>query len=100
MSYPGAIAPPAGEQADLNNPQDVLRTINYVTQVLTLVLVTLFVALRLFVKFHVYKGRWTADDCEYISNKIFLFGVSSAYRESRFNMLCLCMNHIQRPYLV
>ncbi|KAI1249393.1 hypothetical protein MGN70_009006 [Eutypa lata] len=68
MSYPGAIAPPAGEQADLNNPQDVLRTINYVTQVLTLVFVTLFVALRLFVKFHVYKGRWTADD--YIDARI------------------------------
>ncbi|KAF4120598.1 integral membrane protein [Geosmithia morbida] len=41
-SYPGAAPPPAGVTPDLENPTDVLRTIIFVTQALTLVFVTFF----------------------------------------------------------
>ncbi|KID94841.1 PTH11-type GPCR, partial [Metarhizium majus ARSEF 297] len=62
MSYPGAAPPPPGATADLDNPQDVLRTVNYVTQALTLLLTTAFVLTRLYAKSRILGGGVTLDD--------------------------------------
>ncbi|RYO80748.1 hypothetical protein DL766_008045 [Monosporascus sp. MC13-8B] len=62
MSYPGAIPPPPGVIADPDNPVDALRTVNYVTQGLTLFFATLFIVLRVYTRKNVLKGRWTSDD--------------------------------------
>lgn len=64
MSYPGAAPPPPGATADLDNPQDVLRTVNYVTQALTLLLTTAFVLTRLYAKSRILGGGITIDDCK------------------------------------
>lgn len=64
MSFPGAAPPPPGVTADVNNPEDVLRTINYVTQSLTLLLTTAFVATRFYAKTKILGGGVTADDCK------------------------------------
>ncbi|EFY87935.1 integral membrane protein [Metarhizium acridum CQMa 102] len=62
MSYPGAAPPPPGATADLDNPQDVLRTVNYVTQALTLIFTTVFVLARLYAKSRILGGGVTMDD--------------------------------------
>ncbi|KAH6607111.1 hypothetical protein Trco_003424 [Trichoderma cornu-damae] len=62
MSFPGAIPPPEGVVPDLAHPQDVLRTLNYVTQGLTIFFVTIFVAIRFYAKTRVLGGSLTADD--------------------------------------
>jgi hypothetical protein len=45
MSQP-AMAPPQGVVANMEHPTDVLRTINFATQALTLALCSLFVFIR------------------------------------------------------
>lgn len=65
MSFPGVIPPPPGVEADVDHPQDVLRTVNYVTQALTLFFSTIFVGLRFYTKRNIYRGPWTSDDCEH-----------------------------------
>ncbi|KAL9943421.1 hypothetical protein ACHAQF_006870 [Verticillium nonalfalfae] len=62
MSYPGAAPPPAGVVADVDNPQDVLRTVTYVTQGLTVFFSTLFIAARLYSKTKVMGGIVSWDD--------------------------------------
>lgn len=62
MSQP-AMAPPAGVVADLENPTDVLRTINFVTQALTLVLCSVFVFIRGAQKFRMARPTVFVDDC-------------------------------------
>lgn len=69
MSFPGAAPPPPGVTADVNNPEDVLRTINYVTQALTILITTCFVATRFYAKTKILGGGVTSDDCEYIRHK-------------------------------
>ncbi|KAM5369066.1 hypothetical protein ACJZ2D_009161 [Fusarium nematophilum] len=49
-SQEGATAPPPGVVADLRHPQDVLRTINLVSQILSITFVTVFVMLRIYTK--------------------------------------------------
>lgn len=63
MSQP-AMAPPEGVVADLENPTDVIRTINFVTQALTLTLCSGFVFLRGVQKFRVANPIFSVDDCE------------------------------------
>ncbi|KAK0763715.1 hypothetical protein N5P37_003098 [Trichoderma harzianum] len=62
MSYPGAAPPPEGVIPDLAHPQDVLRTVNYVTQGLTIFFVSIFVAIRFYAKTRVLGGSFTPDD--------------------------------------
>lgn len=64
MSFPGAVAPPPGVEPDLSNPEDILKTCNYVTQALTLVFVTVFVATRVYAKSKVLGGVLTMEDCK------------------------------------
>ena len=64
MSRP-AMAPPEGVVADLENPTDVIRTINFVTQALTLTLCSGFVAIRGVQKFRMATTVFSFDDCEY-----------------------------------
>ncbi|KAK9791436.1 hypothetical protein SCARD494_07619 [Seiridium cardinale] len=61
-AYPGAAAPPDGATVNLDDPQDVLRTLNYVVQGLTLFLVTLAIALKLYAKLSVQKGTFGWED--------------------------------------
>lgn len=62
MSKP-AMAPPTGVVADLENPTDVLRTINFVTQALTLTLCSGFVFIRGVQKFRMATTIFSVDDC-------------------------------------
>lgn len=67
MSFPGAAEPPPGVEPNLSNPEDVLRTCNYVTQGLTILFVTAFVATRFYAKSKVLGGGFSWDDCEYLT---------------------------------
>lgn len=63
--YPGAAPPPPDVTPDLENPEDVLWTINLVTQALTLFAVTVFVGLRFYTKSAVLRATsWSPDDCK------------------------------------
>lgn len=91
IDYPGAIPPPPGEEADLEHPWHVLRLTNYVTQALTLVFVTVFVAIRLYARRSVFTGNWKMDDCEYhLYYEISSICVRWPLTPFRFNMLRLC----------
>lgn len=59
----GAIPAPPGITPDFEHPKDVLRTINYVTQALSLIFVTAFMALKYYAKVTVLRGAWVLDDC-------------------------------------
>jgi hypothetical protein len=58
------MVPPEGVVADLENPIDVLRTINFVTQALTLTLCSGFVFIRGVQKFRVTNPIFSVDDCK------------------------------------
>ncbi|UNI18571.1 hypothetical protein JDV02_004831 [Purpureocillium takamizusanense] len=73
-SYPGALPPPPGVTADLDHPQDVLKTCHYVTQALTLVFVTVFVGLRVYAKRKVLVSSLTMDDYAIYSAYVFMIG--------------------------
>ncbi|KAG6253495.1 hypothetical protein E4U23_007661 [Claviceps purpurea] len=62
MSYPGAAQPPEGVTPDLAHPDDILRTINYVTQALTVIFTTGFVATRVYAKSRIMGGSVSWDD--------------------------------------
>lgn len=64
MSYPGAIPPPKGVTADLEHPFDALRTCCIVVQALNIIIVTGFVALRVYAKSRVMGVAWGWDDCK------------------------------------
>ncbi|KAK7954137.1 hypothetical protein PG996_015022 [Apiospora saccharicola] len=49
----GAIPPPPGVTPNFENPTDVLNTINLVSQILSMVIMTIFMALRVYVKMRV-----------------------------------------------
>ncbi|KAI9713726.1 MAG: hypothetical protein M1812_006564 [Candelaria pacifica] len=51
MPNQGALVAPPGIIADVNHPQDGLRTINFVTQGLCMSFVTVFVVIRLYARF-------------------------------------------------
>jgi hypothetical protein len=59
-----AASPPPGVTADLENPTDVIRTINFVTQVLCLFFCTVFVFIRAYHKFKTVGLDLAVDDCE------------------------------------
>lgn len=59
----GAAPPPEGFTPNFDHPTDVLRTINYVTQGLSLVFVTLFMFLKYYAKVTVLHGMWKSEDC-------------------------------------
>lgn len=62
MSEPAIPAPP-GEVSDLQHPKDALHSVNFATQMVCLVVVTIIVALRLLVKAWIRKSL-ELDDCE------------------------------------
>ena len=57
------MAPPEGVVADLDNPKGVLRTVNFVTQALTLTMCSGFVLIRGVQKFKVGALVSSVDDC-------------------------------------
>lgn len=58
----GAATPPDGITPNFDNPTDVLRTVNYVTQALSLFFVSLFMCLKYYAKTTVLRGTWNLDD--------------------------------------
>ncbi|KAI9898014.1 hypothetical protein N3K66_006374 [Trichothecium roseum] len=74
MSYPGAIPPPEGFVPDLANPQDVLRTCNVVTQVLTMVIVTVCISFRVYAKHTLPIGSFFWEDVTTYASYILLMG--------------------------
>ena len=64
MGYSGSIPPPDGVTPNLNHPFDALRTCCIVVQVLNIIVVTGFVALRVYAKSKVMGVAWGWDDCK------------------------------------
>lgn len=62
--FPGAAPPPEGVEPNLDNPQDVLQTVLYATQGLTLLFVTIFVAMRVYAKTRLLGNTLSWDDCK------------------------------------
>ncbi|KND87241.1 hypothetical protein TOPH_08107 [Tolypocladium ophioglossoides CBS 100239] len=62
MGFPGAIPPPPGVVPDLENPDNFLRKLNYITQAMTIVIVSGFVAMRYYSKRTILRGVPTLDD--------------------------------------
>lgn len=60
-----AASPPPGYTSDLNNPKDEIRTVNIVTQALTLTFCTVFVWIRGYHKFRTVGLDLAVDDCEW-----------------------------------
>ncbi|EER40944.1 integral membrane protein [Histoplasma capsulatum H143] len=58
------IPPPPGVSSNFDHPTDVLRTVNLVTQYLTIAVVTIFVATRLIIKYYRY-SRFDIEDFSY-----------------------------------
>jgi hypothetical protein len=58
------MAPPEGAVANLQNPTDVIRTINFVTQALTLAFCSAFVFIRAIQKLRVSASNLSVDDCK------------------------------------
>ncbi|KUI73190.1 hypothetical protein VM1G_08943 [Cytospora mali] len=58
----GASPAPPGITPNFEHPTDVLRTVNYVTQALSLVVVTGFMCLKYYAKTTVLRGTWNSDD--------------------------------------
>jgi hypothetical protein len=63
MSQP-AMAPPEGVVADLHNPTDMIRTINFVTQALTLTFCSAFDFIRAVQKLRLSTSNLSVDDCK------------------------------------
>ena len=63
-----AASPPPGYTSDLNNPKDEIRTVNIVTQALTLTFCTVFVWIRGYHKFRTVGLDLAVDDCEWRPN--------------------------------
>lgn len=57
-----AASPPSGYTSDLINPKDELRTVNFVTQALTLTFCTIFVWIRGYHKIRTVGLDWAVDD--------------------------------------
>lgn len=62
----GAALPPSGVTPDFANPVDVLHTVNLVAQILSIVLVSVFVLLRTYAK-AVLAPPFLLDDCTFFS---------------------------------
>ncbi|KAL2867420.1 uncharacterized protein BJX67DRAFT_85348 [Aspergillus lucknowensis] len=60
LSEPAIPAPP-NEVSDLENPEDVIHTVNFATQVVCIVVVTILVALRVLIKARL-RSSWVLDD--------------------------------------
>lgn len=67
MSQP-AMDPPPGVEADLENPEDVLWTINLVTQALTLAICSFFVLTRVLQRFRIPGWLLSVDECMLIAS--------------------------------
>lgn len=69
----GAAPAPSGVTPNFDEPADVLRTVNYVTQALSILFVTVFVGLKHYAKSSVLRGTWNLEDyVTYFSYILFL----------------------------
>lgn len=62
MSQRPAVPPPEGQTSNLAHPKDVLHTVNLATQLLCIVVVTIFVVIRIWIKAQ-YHRNLNAEDC-------------------------------------
>lgn len=69
----GAIPAPKGITPNFQHPTDVLHTINYITQALSLVIVTGFIAAKHYSKATVLRGTWHLEDCTKHSRSLGVF---------------------------
>lgn len=61
-----AVPAPPGAVSNLDNPEDVLHTVNLATQVVCIIVVTIAVGMRVAVKVRLRNGLGL-EDCEYSS---------------------------------
>jgi hypothetical protein len=67
MTQLPAVPPPVGQISNFAHPKDVLHTVNLATQVLCIVVVTIFVVIRIWIKAQ-YHQNLNAEDCaQYLS---------------------------------
>lgn len=59
----GGLPPPPGVKPNFEHPQDVLRTVNLVTQALSIPIVSSFVLLRMYARYRIARS-YKPDDCE------------------------------------
>lgn len=71
----GAGVPPPGVTPNFENPSDNLRSVSYVTQTLTLVVVTAFVIVRFYAKHVALGNHWHTEDCTSLCPPHVLFAV-------------------------
>lgn len=63
MAEEPIIPAPPGKVSDLENPEDALHTVNLVTQVLSMVVVTILVVLRVVIKMRL-RNWLQIEDCK------------------------------------
>ncbi|KAJ5385671.1 hypothetical protein N7509_008212 [Penicillium cosmopolitanum] len=61
MTQQPAIPPPVGLSSDFSHPKGVLHTVNLVTQVLCIILVTIFVSIRIWIKAQYHRSLSIED---------------------------------------
>jgi hypothetical protein len=63
MTFTPAALPPKGVKANLEHPDTTAQTLDYITQSLCLVFMTVFFGLRMYVKLFILNG-FGIEDCE------------------------------------
>lgn len=59
------MLPPKAAAANLQHPADVVRTVNFVTQALTLAFCSTFVGIRAYVRLNTVGRDLNIDDCKF-----------------------------------
>lgn len=97
---PGAVPPPPGETSDIDNPKDVLHTINIAIMIVVLCLTTPLFVLRVYVRSIVLRNVGK-EECKSQLAMVRYFEAVSFYllkpfynRELR---RCICMVNLQLP---
>ena len=65
MSFTPAALPPSGVTANLEHPDRTAQTWDYITQTLCMVFMTVFFALRMYVRLNILNGLGL-EDCELV----------------------------------
>ena len=62
MAEQPAVPPPVGQTSNFAHPKDVLHTVNLASQVSCIIVVTIFVVIRIWIKAKYHKSL-NAEDC-------------------------------------
>ncbi|KAK8111999.1 uncharacterized protein PG998_008456 [Apiospora kogelbergensis] len=88
----GAVAPPPGVTPNFENPDDVLHTVNLVAQILSMVIMTPFIVMRVYVKLRV-APPFLLDDSR-------VFGTFRATRISAWVIIVLMLCYYVPVFII